>query len=209
MSLWALIPVKGFDRAKSRLAAVLPGPERAALTREMLEHVVGVMRSAPSIDAVAVVSDSAQAREHVQRLGAVSLADSAPSRGLAQVVDAAALELENRGATSIVVCMSDLPELTIEDVESVVRRLDESDVVLVPDRIGQGTNVVAVRPPSALPSCLGHEDSLKRHSRAARQLGLAVRVQLRNGIGFDVDRPDDLPRLGRRDHGSRGGRAAS
>ena len=42
MSRWALIPIKGFDRGKSRLSQVLPPSEREALTRELFEHVVAV-----------------------------------------------------------------------------------------------------------------------------------------------------------------------
>jgi len=64
MSRWALIPVKGFDRGKSRLSDVLPPRERAAFTRELFEHVVRVLRESPSIDGIAIVSDSQEAREH-------------------------------------------------------------------------------------------------------------------------------------------------
>ena len=197
MSRWALIPVKGFDRGKSRLSAVLEPSERAAFSRELFEHVVHVVQQSPSIDRIAMVSDSPEAREHGTRLGLVALTDPETSRGLADVVNAALEELERRGATSVLICMSDLPELTIEDVESVGRELDEADVVLVPDLPERGTNLIAVRPPSALPSCLGHADSLQRHRDLARDLGLTVSVQLRSGIGFDVDHPGDLARLRR------------
>jgi 2-phospho-L-lactate guanylyltransferase len=197
MSRWALIPVKGFDRGKSRLSDVLPPQERAALTRNLFEHVVRVLQESPSVDAVAMVSDSVEAREHAERLGALALEDADGVRGLAGVVDAALKELELRGATSVLICMSDLPELGAEDVESVARQLEEADVVLVPDLLQQGTNVVALKPPSVLPSCLGHEDSLQRHRDLARDLGLTVSVQLRSGISFDVDHPRDLARLRR------------
>lgn len=197
MSRWALIPVKGFDRGKSRLSDVLPPQERAALTRNLFEHVVRVLQESPSVDAVAMVSDSVEAREHAERLGALALEDADGVRGLAGVVDAALKELEVRGATSVLICMSDLPELGAEDVESVARQLEEADVVLVPDLLQQGTNVVALKPPSVLPSCLGHEDSLQRHRDLARDLGLTVSVQLRSGISFDVDHPRDLARLRR------------
>jgi 2-phospho-L-lactate guanylyltransferase (CobY/MobA/RfbA family) len=143
------------------------------------------------------VSDSVEAREHAERLGALALEDADGVRGLAGVVDAALKELELRGATSVLICMSDLPELGAEDVESVARQLEEADVVLVPDLLQQGTNVVALKPPSVLPSCLGHEDSLQRHRDLARDLGLTVSVQLRSGISFDVDHPRDLARLRR------------
>ena len=160
--------------------------------------MVRVVNSAASIDRVAVVSDSPEARRYAETLGVVALEDPSESSGLAEIVDASLAELERRGATSALVCMSDLPALTEADIESVVKQLDESDVVLVPDLPWRGTNVVAARPPSAIPSCLGHEDSLRRHQAKARELGLTVSVQARSGISFDVDSPSDLDRLRRR-----------
>lgn len=197
MSRWALIPVKGFDRGKSRLSEVLAPNERAAFSRELFDHVVRVLQNSSSIDGVAIVSDSTEAREHAERLGALALKDAEGNQGLADIVDAALKDLEARGATSVLICMSDLPELGTEDIESVGRQLEEADVVLVPDLLQQGTNVVAAKPPSVLPSCLGHEDSLRRHRDLARDLGLTVSVQLRSGISFDVDYPGDLARLRR------------
>jgi 2-phospho-L-lactate guanylyltransferase len=198
MSRWALIPIKGFDRGKSRLSEVLAPPERAELARDLFEHVVHVLQASPAIDEIAVVSDSPEAREHAERLGVTALSDADDSRGLADVVDDALQSLARRGATSVMICMSDLPDLTVQDIASVARQLEESEVVLVPDLLQQGTNVIAMRPATSLPSCLGHEDSLQRHSERARELGLSVSIQLSSGIGFDVDRPGDLERLRRR-----------
>jgi len=198
MSHWALIPIKGFDRGKSRLSEVLAPREREQLARGLFEHVVRVLGASPAIHGIAVVSDSPEAREHAKRLGVVALSDATGSEGLAEVVDGALRDLERRGATSVMICMSDLPDLTVQDIASVARELDESDVVLVPDLLQRGTNVIAVKPPTGLPSCLGHEDSLQRHHARARELGLTVSVQLSSGIGFDVDSPGDLERLRRR-----------
>jgi 2-phospho-L-lactate guanylyltransferase len=197
MSRWALIPVKGFERGKSRLAEVLEPEQREAFSRELFEHVVRVLQASPSVDGVAVVSDSPTVRDHAESLGLVALEDAQNPRGLADVVDQALHMLEARGATSTLVCMSDLPELEVGDIESVARELDEADVVLVPDFLQRGTNVIATQPPSVLPSCLGHEDSLRRHRERARELGLTVSIQLRNGISFDVDHPNDLARMRR------------
>jgi len=198
MSRWALVPIKGFERGKSRLSEVLRPTERAELARGLFEHVVQVLRASPDIDSIAAVSDSAQARELAEHLGALALSDADGSRGLAEVVDSALEDLEQHGATSVLICMGDLPDLTVNDVARVVRQLEHSDVVLVPDLAQQGTNVIAVRPATVLPSCLGHDDSLDRHHAGARRLGLTVSIQLSSGIGFDVDRPSDLDRLRRR-----------
>lgn len=198
MSCWALVPTKGFDRGKSRLAAALPPSERSRLAREMFEHVIDVLRASATVDEIAVVSDSARTRRRAEHLGAVPLADAEGSEGLASVVDAAVAELKLRGATRVIVCMSDLPELGDEDVAVVSRRLDEFDVVLGPDLSDRGTNLIGMKPAAALPSCLGHEDSLRRHRERARTLGLEVHVERRPGIAFDVDHPGDLDRLRRR-----------
>lgn len=198
MSRWALIPIKGFDRGKSRLSEVLAPHERAQLARSLFEHVVRVLQESPDIDEIAAVSDSAEARQHAEQLGVVALSDADGSRGLADIVDHALQDLARRGASSVMICMSDLPDLTVQDIASVASQLGQSDVVLVPDLVAQGTNVIAVKPATGLPSCLGHDDSLRRHHVRARELGLTVSIQLRSGIGFDVDRPGDLDRLRRR-----------
>ena len=96
------------------------------------------------------MSDSAQARELAERLGVLALSDADESRGLAEVVDGALQDLEERGATSVLICMSDLPDLTAQDIASVAQQLEESDVVLVPDLAQQGTNVIAVKPATVL-----------------------------------------------------------
>jgi 2-phospho-L-lactate guanylyltransferase len=195
MSRWALVPIKGFDRAKSRLSEILAPHERERLARELFEHVVLVLRESPSIDRVAVVSDSLEVCAYAERMGVVALPDAEGSEGLAGVVDTALLDLQLRGATSVIICMGDLPDLTRQDIVGVVEQLDQSEVVLVPDLSQRGTNVIGVRPPTVLPSCLGHEDSLRRHRDLARDLGLTVSVQLSSTIGFDVDHPGDLARL--------------
>jgi 2-phospho-L-lactate guanylyltransferase len=195
MSRWALVPIKGFDRAKSRLSEILAPNEREGLARALFEHVVRVLRESPSIDGIAVVSDSVEVCAYAERLGAAALRDADGAEGLAGVVDTALLELQLRGATSVIICMGDLPDLAVQDITRVAEELDEHEVVLVPDLSQRGTNVIAVRPATVLPSCLGHEDSLRRHCELARDLGLSVSVQLSTRIGFDVDHPGDLARL--------------
>jgi 2-phospho-L-lactate guanylyltransferase len=159
---------------------------------------VEVFRECQSVDDVAVISSSVDALTYAAKLGVTTLEDPPKSQGLADVVDAALAELEGRGATSALICMSDLPELAVHDVDSVIRQLEETDVVLVPDLLHEGTNLAALRPPTAMPSCFGHADSLRRHRARATELGLTVSIQLRSGIGFDVDSPGDLERLRRR-----------
>src|SRR3990172_7436348 len=61
MSLWAIVPVKPFSDSKSRLASVLSQKERAALSREFFEHVLGVLARVPAVTQTVVVSRDSSA----------------------------------------------------------------------------------------------------------------------------------------------------
>lgn len=197
MTTWALIPVKGFSRAKSRLSEVLSPEAREALARDLFEHVVRVVRESTEVDGIAVISDSEGTREDAHRLGLVAIADPPGDPGLAAVVDHGLRDLTARKASRAIVCMSDLPELTGEDVATVLGALLDADVVLAPDRSGWGTNVIALYLPCRLPSSLGNADSLRRHLAGAESRGLAAIVKHSPTMAFDVDHPEDLVHLSR------------
>ena len=85
----------------------------------------------------------------------------------------------------------DLVLLTPAAVRSVIVELMEAPgCVLVPDRHGTGTNLLAVRPARADLFRFG-ERSLDEHRRAAAEAGLEVRVHADPGLALDLDTPED------------------
>ena len=85
----------------------------------------------------------------------------------------------------------DLPAVTPEALADVVAALgDAPSVVLVPDRHGRGTNVLAMTPPDAIEPCFGG-DSRAAHGRAAARAGVTY-VELDGPLRLDLDTPDDL-----------------
>ncbi|MEZ4287831.1 MAG: 2-phospho-L-lactate guanylyltransferase [Polyangiales bacterium] len=195
MSTWALIPTKSFEDGKSRLSEVLTDQNRRTFAAQLFEHVVRAAQHAEAIDKVAVVTAADDVRRLALELGAIVLNERDDDSNLADIVDHSLSDLRSRGATKAVVCMADLPELTANDLDRIVFALGEADVVLVPDLERLGTNVLALSPPTAMPSCFGHRDSFARHMRKARQLGLHEAVYFTHGGSFDVDRPVDLDRM--------------
>ena len=195
MRTWALVPAKSFERGKSRLADVLGPEERIGFARRLLEHVVEALHDSATVDVIAVVSDSSEVRDYAERLGTVPLSDDPGQRGLAHVVDTASAEVERRGASSVVICMSDLPWVSGRDIDEVVESLAACPAVFVPDETNRGTNALALCPPRCIRSCLGHENSLLLHRHEAQRLGLEHRVLTNAAIAFDVDDASDLERL--------------
>jgi 2-phospho-L-lactate guanylyltransferase len=186
---WAIVPAKSLTRGKSRLKPILGDDERVRFARQLLEHVLGVVR-ASSVDGVLVATDGDDVAELAGRAGARLLKDR-PGESLASLVDRALADVAGQGARAAVVLMADLPRLEPRDVETLLAALSDCDIALVRDHLGRHTNALAVSPPTALRTCFGRPDSFADHCVAARAAGLRIAVVDNARMAFDVDGPAD------------------
>lgn len=193
MRTWGVVPMKCFDRAKSRLAPVLTPKERADLAARFFERVVTSLLSTPDVVGVLVATDSDEVASAARALGAGAIMDR-PEDRLAAVVDRALAALP-RDADAALVSMADLPQACSEAYGEVLDALMAASVVVVPDLAGAGTNTLALRPPGVLATCFGHSDSLERHVAAAGMAGLLLARVAEPRLAFDVDAPTDHGRL--------------
>lgn len=195
---WAVIPVKRFEAAKSRLTGCLAPRERRDLARAMFEHVARVLWSTPGVSGLLVVTDSAEVGDVATNLGAAVLFDRAGGP-LSRHVDDALDELARRGIERALVLMSDLPELGQTDVKALLSALEESDCVVACDASGRHTNALGLRRCNAFATHFGHSESLREHVEAARRSNLTLQRLTTPGLAFDVDTPADYALLvGRR-----------
>ena len=189
---WALIPAKSFARAKSRLA-IGPGDDRrATLARNMLAHVVRTARASGAIVGVLVATDGDDVACACEDGVAIARDHTDDTGRLGAVVDRALAALAERGATTAIVLMGDLPRLAVDDLAALLASLDTADVALAPDRGDWGTNALALRLPARMPTAFGHSDSFARHLAAARRHGLATTVVRTPTLAYDVDAASDL-----------------
>jgi 2-phospho-L-lactate guanylyltransferase len=192
--LWAVLPVKSFGRAKSRLQSVLSAPVRAAFARGLFEHVLGVLQQTPGLGGVLVLTDDDDVAALAERHGAPVLRDQ-PGERLAAIIDRGLVHVGQAGAAGALVCMADLPRLSSADLAEVIASLRQHPVVIAPDARRQGTNLLALAPPTRFATCFGHEDSFPQHLGRAQTQGSAVHVLQTPGLCFDVDEPADLSEL--------------
>ncbi|MEM7339204.1 MAG: 2-phospho-L-lactate guanylyltransferase [Actinomycetota bacterium] len=179
-----VVPIKSFVEAKGRLSASLSPGERADLARDM---AAGVIRAAAPLPVWVVCHDHDVARWAMGE-GARVMWLSRP--GLNSAVSAADRFLHRTGVTRIVVAHGDLP--LARELEWVA---DGAGVTIVPDRRGEGTNVLAL--PTGAGFVFGYgEGSAARHRAEAERLGLAVRIVTDADLGWDVDTPEDLDVFG-------------
>jgi 2-phospho-L-lactate guanylyltransferase len=194
MTYWAIVPVKPLRRAKSRLAGVLSDDERALLSQHLLQHTLGVLKEIPEIERTLVVSRDSRALALARKEGARTLTEhGAPE--LNQALVRATLVAKEYGADGVLILPADLPLLTIEDVQSLIKAAkDPPVIVLVPDRHGEGTNALLVRPSGLIEYDFG-PNSFQRHQLQAEQLGARVEIRTIPSLGLDLDLPEDLEHL--------------
>jgi 2-phospho-L-lactate guanylyltransferase len=196
-SVWGVVPVKSFESAKSRLAPVLSHPERERLARSMFAHVLGVLFSVPALRGVLVVTDSNAVAGDAIRAGAAAVRDPAGATSLADCIDHGLEEVRRRGGGAAIVLLSDLPEVTSNDVGALVERLSLFDVVVAKDKNGNHTNALALGLGARFATSFGAGDSFRRHIETAERLGLTVCSVESPSLAFDVDTPEDYARLNR------------
>jgi 2-phospho-L-lactate/phosphoenolpyruvate guanylyltransferase len=191
MSVWAIVPVKPLNRAKSRLADVLLPEQREQLAMSLLVRTVRLLLPLRQVQGVLVISRDTKALAIVRDLGVQTLQESgAPELNTA--LYRATQGLRALGAGAALVVPADLPLLRPADITGVVemgRHLNT--VVIAPDRHEDGTNLLLVRPPGLIPYSFG-VNSFAEHQRFAREAGASVLTYRSQGVGLDLDTPDDL-----------------
>lgn len=176
-----LVPVKRLDNAKSRLAEALSADERAALMRELLDHVLAAAREA-GVGPITVV-----APEPLPLDGVPCFEDGGLPWNDALAAAMEAVVTERVAA----IVAADLPMVTAEEIRTLVAATPARGVAIGRARDG-GTNAISMRPPGAYPTCFGTPDSAAGHERAAWLAGGNAHTLDLPGLAFDIDTPEDL-----------------
>ena len=175
-----LVPVKAFTDAKARLASVLGDAERERLARWTSARVLAAAGELPTYVACDDDQVAAWATDH----GASILWH--PGVGLNAAVNDSVAELRDAGVTDVIVAHGDLPR-----AHSLAALAQPGTLTLVPDRRGDGTNVIALPTDMEFRFAYG-PGSFQRHLGSAIAAGLSVRVRRDPLLALDIDTPSDL-----------------
>ncbi|BCG05707.1 hypothetical protein PPGU19_102750 (plasmid) [Paraburkholderia sp. PGU19] len=197
--IWAVVPVKDFAIAKSRLSTALSPAARAELARAMAEDVLSALQSTKVARHVCVLSDSPAVQQLAASNGAAWLDERsvAAAPGLNAAIAGAARVAVARGATALLVVHADLPLLTARALTHVFdtwRNLSGTGrVVLARSRDG-GTNICLAERPDAFTYHYGAGSHALHADECARQHRIVANVEM-PATALDVDTVDDLEML--------------
>ena len=190
--MWAIVPLKYFDDAKSRLADVLSATERQLLVRTMARDVLHALSQCEGLRGILINSRESEVFALAQEFNAEVFMEPKGSSLSQSVTLAGDWLVRERRATGTLIVHADIPLARGDDFQELLR--DHDRFSLVPDDEGQGTNCIAASPPNPIEYRYdGH--SFEPHLQAATANGLQPRVCEIPGLQLDIDTRDDLSKL--------------
>lgn len=194
--IWAVIPIKSFASAKTRLSPALAASARRALAQAMAQDVLSELASVSRLSGVIVVSQDAQAARLARRYGAVVWTAGA-DLGHSGAVMAAASRLAREGRDGMLTVPGDVPCITADEVEALLAaHRPKPAFTIAPAHDRRGSNAILMSPPDAIPLAFG-DDSLLPHLATAREARIEPVIVPLAGLGLDIDNPADLEALSR------------
>ncbi len=209
----AILPVKRFTLAKQRLGRSVADPLRLDLARAMVGDVLSALHDCAAIERTIVVTSEPAVAAAASYQGSL-VVDDATEEGQSAAVARGIARAVAEGFERALCIPGDCPALDPLDVAALLngkrRNLDapgpgasSSEVVIVPDRHGTGTNGLLLTPPEAIAPSFG-PDSCARHLRLAQEAGVGCRVERVSSLLLDIDTGDDLAALRERLAGESG-----
>lgn len=202
MNATAILPVKGFPRAKTRLADAVGKPGRAALMRAMLTDALNALGRARLIERIIVVTGEGRAErtalEVAKRITTpLEVLQDPRDVGHSEAAVLGIIRAKSLGAECVALVPGDCPLLDAGELDELLGGFAPGRVAVVPDRAGTGTNALVLAPADAIGPAFG-EGSCERHLDRARSAGHeAMRAELAS-LALDLDTPDDLAVLAER-----------
>lgn len=188
----AVVPIKAFGEAKSRLSSVLSDEEREDLVAYLFEGVLDACDTAASVDESIVVAGDpigvllGDPQRHLTML------ERGP--GLAGALALADEQLERMGAAASVVVVADLPMVSAADLDRFIGAAPDGPCVVVSPTADGGTGALYRRPATVIDTAFG-DDSAAAHLAAAQRAGVpAISVAI-EGLSRDLDTPEQLEEL--------------
>jgi 2-phospho-L-lactate guanylyltransferase len=189
-ALRAIVPMKPIPLCKSRLASVLDQESRAALSLEMLQHVLRALGQVITpIDTLVVGGD--QWVKHIAfQESAGWLRD--PGGNLNQAISYGVNRAFQDGAAAVLVLPGDLALLTSTEIDDMILLCDGlKNAVIAPASADGGTNAILAAKGNMMSPSYG-PNSFNRHMELAKAMGTPVKISRSPGLAFDLDTPSDF-----------------
>ena len=191
MKTFAIVPIKRFENAKTRLSSILDKDDRIRLSLLMLEDTLQILSVVHVLTQVITVSADKRVEEIAVKYGANFLLEE-KERGVNSAVALADSYCMKEAADATMVIPYDLPLLDSTDISKACELAENESrcIVICPSLRYDGTNMLLRKPPSII-ATFYDADSYNMHVKAAIRLGIPVKRLFSKSLMHDIDTPED------------------
>jgi 2-phospho-L-lactate/phosphoenolpyruvate guanylyltransferase len=195
LKIVAIVPVKNFERGKSRLASLLTVKERIKLSELFLDNTLNTLTKTPVISQSVIISSDKRAEESVKKYDAIFLGEK-KDKGVNAAVALADTHISEYAVDASIVIPQDLPLLLPEDIECIYTAADKNErcLVICPSLRFDGSNALLRRPPLLLKTNYDN-DSYNIHIKNAEASNACVKSIHIKRIMIDIDTIEDIIKL--------------
>ena len=192
MKIAAIIPVKTFSNAKTRLQ--LPTEKVEELCKIMLEEILQVLSISLKIEEIILITKEKKAIEIGKKFNTITIIDE-KEESVNQAVSLADEYLLKNNFNASIVFPQDIPNIKTQDIDFMLKhQLHPNFAIIIPSRKFDGTNAL-VRMPIDLMKTHYDNDSYRNHMKTAKEHTMNVAMVFVKRIMLDVDDQEDLELL--------------
>lgn len=195
MKTFAIVPVKRFDSAKSRLGMLLNKYERAQLSKLFVHRTIRVLKGTSGVKKIVLVSSDVNVEKIAHLYGATFLKEKIQC-GVNSAVDRGTKFCTDSGAEATLVLPADLPLVIPEDIDIVCKAAltVRNCMVLCPSYKFDGSNIMLRKPCNIINTSYDSSSYLAHVLEGVRN-NIKTRILFIRRAMIDIDTVQDITTL--------------
>ena len=188
MKTVAIIPVKSFTKAKTRLS--ISSEKTVDICKIMLNEVLQTISSTNKIDNTIIVSRDESAFDIGKKFNVIQVFDESES-GVNNAISLVDDYISDSEFDTSVILPQDIPFFNTVDLDNLFSFFQKNSVIIVPSRHFNGTNAL-LRNPAKIMTTRYDEGTYKSHLDQAKSSNIDLSLLLIRRLMLDIDAKDDI-----------------
>ena len=188
MKTVAIIPVKSFSKAKTRLS--ISSEKTVDICKIMLNEVLQTISSTNKIDNTIIVSRDESAFDIGKKFNVIQVFDESES-GVNNAISLVDDYISDSEFDTSVILPQDIPFFNTVDLDNLFSFFQKNSVIIVPSRHFNGTNAL-LRNPAKIMTTRYDEGTYKSHLDQAKSSKIDLSLLLIRRLMLDIDAKVDI-----------------